>query len=57
MYKEINDSEVLYMINDSDDSLELMLERYKPIINKICYKYEKIGKKVGYELEDLVQIF
>ena len=56
MYKDINDNELLYMINDSDDYIELMLTKYKPIITKICKKYLKVGKNVGLELDDLMQI-
>ena len=56
MYKEINDSEVLYMINDSDDYLEIMIDKYKPVMVNICSKYQKIGEKVGYEFDDLMQI-
>jgi len=56
MYKEINDSEVLYMINDSDDYVEIMLEKYKPFVINICHKYQKLGEKVGYEFDDLMQI-
>lgn len=56
MYKEFNDNEILYMINDSDDYLELMLEKYKPLINKLCKKYSKVGEIVGLEYNDLIQI-
>ena len=56
MYKQINDSEVLYMINESDDYLELILEKYKPFAINICRKYQKLGEKVGYEFDDLMQI-
>ena len=33
-----------------------MLEKYKPLIITICEKYQGIFKKVGYEIEDLIQI-
>ena len=56
MYRDVNDSEVLYMINESDDYVEIMLEKYKPILAKICKKYLKVGKSVGLEFDDLMQI-
>ena len=56
MYKSFNDNEILYMINESDDYIELVLEKYKPVITKICKKYLKIGEKIGLELDDLMQI-
>ncbi len=56
MYKEFNDNEILYMINESDDYIEILLKKYKPFINKICKKYLKFALKVGLEFDDLVQI-
>lgn len=56
MYNELNDNEILYMINESDDYLEIMLKKYKPIITKICKKYLKVGKSIGLEFDDLMQI-
>lgn len=56
MYKEINDSELLYMINESDDYLEIMLDKYKSVMTSICKKYYQLAKKIGYELDDLMQI-
>ncbi len=56
MYRELNDNEILYMINDSDNYLEILLEKYKPLISKICKKYLKLGKRVGLEYDDLMQI-
>ena len=56
MYKDIDDYEILYMINDGNDYYEIMLEKYKPLIITICEKYQGIFKKVGYEFEDLMQI-
>ena len=56
MYRQLNDSEILYMINESDDYLEILIKKYRPIILKICSKYLKIANKCGYELDDLIQI-
>lgn len=56
MYKDINDSELLYLISENDFNYELLFNKYKPVINKICNKYLKSAKRVGYELDDLIQI-
>lgn len=54
-YKNINDYELLYMICDSDDSLDLLLDKYKPFINQKLIKYADYFKKYGIDLEDLRQ--
>ena len=56
MYKDLNDNELIYMINDGDEYIELLLKKYSGIIRNICQKYKKIGHDVGYELDDLIQI-
>lgn len=56
MYRELDDNELIYMIQDNDDYVEIMLEKYKPLIVKICKKYQKMGKEIGYELDDLIQV-
>ena len=56
MYKDINDNEVIYMINDSDIYYETLLKKYSSVIQKICFKYLKLAQSVGYELNDLIQI-
>lgn len=56
MYRELDDNELIYMIQDNDDYVEIMLEKYKPLIVKICKKYQKRGKEIGYELDDLIQV-
>jgi len=56
MYKDLNDNELIYMINDGDEYIELLLKKYNGIIKNICQKYKKIGHAVGYELDDLIQI-
>jgi len=56
MYKYLNDNEIIYMINESDDYVELLLEKYKPFLTKLCRKYLSYANKVGLELEDLIQI-
>ncbi len=56
MYRELDDNELLYMINDSDDNYDYLLLKYKPLIFNICKEYEVGGRELGYELEDLIQI-
>ena len=55
-YKQFNDYEVIYMIKENDeDSRNLLIKKYKPIINKISNKYISSVKTFGIELDDLVQ--
>ena len=56
MYRELDDNELLYMINDSADNYDYLFLKYKPLIFNICKDYESAGKALGYELEDLMQI-
>ncbi len=56
MYKELDDNELLYMVNDSTDNYDYLFLKYKPIVFNICKEYEIKGKELGYELDDLIQI-
>ena len=56
MYREIDDYEILYMIQENTDYYELILEKYKPLIITICKQRLNGIKEMGYELEDLMQI-
>lgn len=56
MYKELDDREILYMICESEDYYELMIEKYKPIVIGLSKKYLYLAKNIGYEFEDLIQI-
>ena len=56
MYKETDDYEILYMINENEDYYDIMLEKYKPLIITICNQKLNIVKGIGYELEDLIQV-
>ena len=56
MYKKLDDNELIYMIKEDNDYYNIMIEKYRPIIINICKKYEKIGREIGYELEDLIQV-
>ena len=56
MYRELDDYELIYMINDNQDNCEIMLEKYKPLIINMCKEYSNRAKEIGYELEDLIQV-
>ena len=46
----------MYMIRENDDdALNLLLNKYQPIILKYANKYYKIGKNYGLELDDFIQ--
>lgn len=54
-YRDLNDYEIMYLVEENDDAKELLLEKYKPIIINMAIKYQKEGKKMGLELDDLIQ--
>lgn len=57
MYKDLNDYELIYMINENNnDYFKILCDKYKPLIYKIANKYQKVFKKYGYELDDLMQL-
>lgn len=56
MYKELDDNELIYMIKEDEIDFKIMKEKYDFYIKKICLNYKNIGKKIGYELEDLMQV-
>ena len=56
MYNDISDDEIIYMIKEDEDYYDMMLQKYKPLALSICKKYLKNAKKIGYEIEDLMQI-
>lgn len=47
-YKQVNDYEVIYMIKENDEEARnLLIRKYKPIINKISNKYISSVKPFG----------
>ena len=56
MYKELNDNEIIYMVKEDEENLNILYEKYKPIIINICRKHQKTGTKIGLEFDDLMQI-
>ncbi len=54
LYKDYNDYELIYLAQESNEvAINIIYQKYKPIIYKKCYKYLPILK--GIELCDLVQ--
>ena len=55
-YKNVNDYEIIYMVRENDEQYhDLLLEKYKPVINSMASKYLPYVKKQGLEFDDLVQ--
>ena len=53
-YKDYNDYELVYLAQEqNEDAIEIIYQKYKPIIYKKCNKYIKVLH--GIELCDLVQ--
>ena len=56
MYDNINDYELVSLAQElNEDALNILHEKYKPLIQKKCRKYMKYLKNKGLELEDLYQ--
>ena len=48
MYRDLNDYELLYMVcENNDNDFNMLLKKYKPLINKIVRNYEKYFRKVS----------
>ena len=54
-YRDLNDYEIMYMVEESDEAKDLLFDKYRPIIINMANKYRIEAKKIGLELEDLVQ--
>lgn len=56
-YKDYNDNEILSYINESnEEAIELIYEKYKPLINKIATNlFKKYCKNTGLDISDLTQ--
>ena len=55
-YRDLNDYEIMYLVEEeNDDARELLFEKYKPIIYRLAISYQKEAKQYGLELEDLIQ--
>ena len=57
MYKSLNDYELLYMVSENEENtFNILYQKYSPMIYKMVKKYEKLFKRYGYDLDDLLQI-
>lgn len=56
-YKDYNDNEILSYISESnEEAIELIYEKYKPLINKIATNlFKKYCKNTGLDISDLTQ--
>lgn len=56
MYKDIDDFELIYIIEEkNEEALNILYDKYKPIIDLKAKRYLKYGKKIGLEYQDLFQ--
>lgn len=56
IYRDLNDYELVSMAQEhNEDAINLLHEKYKPLINKKCHKYIKYLHNKGIELADLIQ--
>ena len=55
-YKDYCDSELMYLVKESnEDAKDIILEKYRYVIDIIFSKYKSLGKNVGLESSDLYQ--
>ena len=55
-YKDLNDYELVNFAQEhNEDAINLLHEKYRPLINKKCHKYIKYLHNKGIELADLIQ--
>lgn len=55
-YKDINDFEVLYLVEENQSEYKnVIFEKYKPILKSLSYSYYTKLKNYGYEYEDCYQ--
>lgn len=55
-YKNYNDYEIMYMIEEkSDDALDILYQKYIPIVKSYARRYASSAKRYGIEKDDLIQ--
>lgn len=52
---DYNDSELVYMVKESEDALSIMLKKYEPLFKKLAFSFVKNYPNKGLDVEDLVQ--
>lgn len=55
-YKDVNDFEVLYLVEENQSEYKnVIFEKYKPILKKIAYFYSLKLKNYGFDYDDCFQ--
>lgn len=55
-YKDYNDYELIDYVNDNnEEAMEIIYEKYKPLINSYANRMYKTSKQNGIEISDLIQ--
>lgn len=55
-YKNYNDYEIMYMIEENnDDALDILYQKYMPIVKSYAKRYISVAKRYGIEIDDLIQ--
>ena len=55
-YKDINDYELIYHVRENDEyAYNTLINKYSFLVNKLAYEYYSKNRKLGIELEDLIQ--
>ena len=50
-----NDYELVYMVNDNEEALSLLVKKYEPLFRKLSYSFTHKYKYKGLDVEDIVQ--
>ena len=54
-YKEYNDYELLYMVQENDETAyNLLYEKYKPLVINFAMKYAKVYTNYGIDINDFI---
>ena len=54
-YKEYNDYELLYMVNENDENAyNLLYEKYKPLVVNFAKKYTSVYQNYGIDFNDFL---
>ena len=57
MYRNLNDNELIYMINENNEEIfNVLYQKYKPLMFKMSKKFLSLFRKYGYEMDDILQI-
>lgn len=54
-YKDLNDYELLYFVEDNEDNREILFKKYRPLIVKLSSRYYNACSYIGLEYCDFYQ--